>query len=393
MTAHVDDAQRRARLGRLHALAGGCQVGDLADATDAVVGLHATDPCTVFMSVWARVEDVLISDIETALYDERAAVRMLGMRRTMFVVPLGTWEAIHESSTRHIAARERRRSEQFIAAAGIVSDPGGWFEALCEDTLTALRSTGGGTTAEVTPLVEGLETRVPVGVGTANEAAMSVASRVLFQLGAEGRVVRGRPQGSWVSSQYRWVPTEDWVDLPRSDLDVLGARVALVRRYLAAFGPATESDVVWWTGWTKTDARAALAALEVEEVTTDHGVAYVLATDTAPHPHVETWVALLPSLDPTTMGWKERSWYLGDHGPALFDRNGNAGPTVWVDGRVVGGWGQVPGGEVAWRLVEDVPAEAEAAIAERAAELTEWLGGKVVMPRFPTPMQKDIASG
>ena len=51
-------------------------------------------------------------------------------------------------------------------------------------------------------------------------------------------------------------------------------------------------------------------------------------------------MALLPVLDPTVMGWKERGFYLGPHGPALFDRNGNAGTTAWVDGRIVGCWVQ-----------------------------------------------------
>ncbi len=42
---------------------------------------------------------------------------------------------------------------------------------------------------------------------------------------------------------------------------------------------------------------------------------------------VEPWAALLPPLDPTTMGWKERDWYLGSYKEQLFDTAGNAGPT------------------------------------------------------------------
>jgi hypothetical protein len=78
----------------------------------------------------------------------------------------------------------------------------------------------------------------------------------------------------------------------------------------------------------------------------------VLADDLATSPTPEPWVALLPSLDPTTMGWQQRTWYLGDHAPAVFDRNGNAGPTVWADGRIVGGWAQRRSGEVVFRLLE-----------------------------------------
>jgi hypothetical protein len=75
--------------------------------------------------------------------------------------------------------------------------------------------------------------------------------------------------------------------------------------------------------------------------------AYVLADDLDPTPMPDPSAALLPTLDPTTMGWKERDWYLGPHGPTLFDSNGNAGPTVWWEGRVVGGSSQRRDGEIA----------------------------------------------
>ena len=45
------------------------------------------------------------------------------------------------------------------------------------------------------------------------------------------------------------------------------------------------------------------------------------------------------------MGWKLRDWYLPAAAADAFDRNGNAGPTLWVDGRVVGAWAQAPDGE------------------------------------------------
>jgi hypothetical protein len=103
-------------------------------------------------------------------------------------------------------------------------------------------------------------------------------------------------------------------------------------------------------------------------------------------------VALLPALDPTTMGWRGRSWYLGNHGPTLFDRNGNAGPTIWCDGRVVGGWAQRRSGEVVHRLLEDVGAETADAVAASAAELESWLGPTRITPRFPTPLQKELST-
>ncbi len=53
-------------------------------------------------------------------------------------------------------------------------------------------------------------------------------------------------------------------------------------------------------------------------------------------------MALLPGLDPTTMGGSSDDWYVTDDVAVLvFDRNGNAGPTIWVDG-VVGRGRNVP---------------------------------------------------
>lgn len=85
---------------------------------------------------------------------------------------------------------------------------------------------------------------------------------------------------------------------------------------------------------------------------------------------------------------------LGDLGGRLFDTDGNAGPTVWYHGRVVGGWAQRPGGEVVTSVVVDVGREGRAAVAAEAARLEAWLaaGGLVVRPRFPTPLQKELAS-
>ena len=81
-----------------------------------------------------------------------------------------------------------------------------------------------------------------------------------------------------------------------------------------------------------------------------------LPDDLDPTPDPAPYVALLPALDPTTMGWQNRGWFLGEHAKALFDTNGNAGPTLWWDGRVVGGWAQRKTGEVVLRFLTDAGA-------------------------------------
>ena len=203
--------------------------------------------------------------------------------------------------------------------------------------------------------------------------------------------------GSWTSSLYRWAPTDAWLPgggLPELDADA--AAQQLVRRWLAAFGPGTLADLQWWTGWTLTLVRRALARLDVAEVGLAGGaVGYVLAGDEGPVGSAPAAAepALLPALDPTAMGWKERSWYLGPHRDALFDRSGNIGPTIWLGGRIVGGWAQRrESGEVVTRLLQDVGAQANDALAREAEALRAWIGDVRVTPRFRTPLERELSA-
>ena len=313
------------------------------EAARGVVALHATDPATVHLSAAARMREPDVAAVEQALYDERSLIRMLGMRRTMFVVPDELAPAIQASCTDAIAARERARLVKRLQEAGVAADAGAWLAEVEEATLAALRARGEAAAAELSADEPRLRTWVLMAAGKPYEARQNVSTWVLGQLSMQGRVVRGRPRGSWISSQYRWSPVERWLPdgMPARDAEEAGAE--LVSRYLAAFGPAPLGDIRWWTGWTARQTTAALARLPTTEVDLGDGATgLVLAEDVEPVAAPEPWVALLPALDATPMGWSERGWFLGEHGPLLFDRSGNIGPTVWADGRIVGGWAQRP---------------------------------------------------
>lgn len=159
-----------------------------------------------------------------------------------------------------------------------------------------------------------------------------------------------------------------------------------------AFGPGTAADLKWWTGWPAGVVRAALATLQTVEVAMDGATGLALADDLEPARPTAPGSVFLPSLDPTVMGWADRGWYLGEHKARLFDRSGNAGPTVWWDGRVIGGWAQRGSGEVVFRLLEDVGREGMVAAEEEAARLQAWTGGVRVTPRFRTPLEKELSA-
>jgi hypothetical protein len=385
-------AQRRARLAVRHHLAPSTQAPDAVTATRGMLALHATDPVTVYLSAWARVTGHLVPELEKALYDDRVLIRMLGMRRTIFVVPVELAPVVQAACTRAIAARERRKTEQFLVEGGVTDDPVPWLARVEAATLAALRERGTALSTDLSAAVPELAERIVVARGKAYEGSQSVASRVLPLLAADGVVVRGRPRGSWLSGgQYWWSPLDDWLPGGLPSLQPAEAQAALARAWLWTFGPAPVADLKWWSGWTLGQTRAALAAVGAVEVGLDGTPGVALPDDLAPVPEPEPAAALLPGLDPSTMGWQDRGWFLGPHAKALFDTNGNAGPTVWWGGRVVGGWAQRKSGEIVLRFLEDAGADAVAAAEEQAVRLAEWLGPARVTPRFRTPLERELA--
>ena len=389
----ISVAERRARLSVRHHLAPGAQAPDVVTAVRGMLVLHATDPATVHLSARARVAGHLVAELEKALYDDRRLVRMLGMRRTVFVVPVETAPVVQAACTRAVAVTERRKTVQFVRDGGISDDPEGWLAAVEEATVDALRRRGPSLSTELSAAEPRLAERVVVAGGKAYEGSQSVASRLLPLLAAEARVVRGRPRGTWTSGgQYWWSAMEDWLPGGLAGLPVEESRVALARAWLRTFGPAPVADLKWWSGWTLGQTRAALAGIGPVEVDLGGGTGVALPDDLAPTAPPPPYVTLLPALDPTVMGWQGRDWFLGEHAKALFDTNGNAGPTVWWDGRVVGGWAQRRTGEVVVELLEDAGAEARAAADAEAAALREWLGPVRIIPRFRTPLERRLVS-
>ena len=391
----IDVAERRARLGRRHRLAPGTRPDDdVAEVARSVVVLHATDPATVVLSALARMANPHPAIVEQALYEDRTVLRMLAMRRTLFTLPVDFAPTVHAAASLAVAVLERRKLEQMLVEAGITKRPGPWLRKLEDRTVAALDDLGEASAPELAAVVPDLDRRLVLSPGKRYEAKVRLSSRVLLVLGADGRIVRGRPRGSWTSATHRWATTERWLGAPLAVVDPDEARTDLVRRWLARFGPGTVADLKWWTGWNLGTTRAAVAGVDTVGVDLDGDPGLVLAEDEAPVAPTEPWVALLPGLDPTTMGWAptSRRWYLGDHKAQVFDTAGNGGPTVWVDGRIVGAWAQRKDGRVVHHLLEDLPKARRAQLDAEVARLQELLDEIRVLPRFPAPLDKQLAA-
>ncbi len=387
-------SERRSRLGRRHALAPGHRTADPVGAARSVVALHGTDPATTFLAVLARTDGVTISDIERALYDDRTLIRVLAMRRTVFAVPRDFVAACHAGAADTVAREQRRLLEKMLTEAEATKDPARWVRSVEKVALAAVEEAGEITSAELGKVDKRMATRFVLAPGTKYETTQGLASRLLTLMSAKGEIVRARPRGTWTSTQFRWSTLGNWAPDAIADLSVDDAAAEIARRWLASYGPSTEDDLAWWTGWTKTRTRAALARCDVVEVDLDGQIGLILAGDDEPEAGNEPWVALLPALDPTIMGWKHRDFYLGPHREQLFDVNGNAGPTVWCNGEVVGGWAQLDSGEVVTHLLADIGTEAAGAVKREAASLTEVLGDVRLKARARgwTPSEKQLRS-
>lgn len=392
MTARptISVAQRRIRIARRHALGPGAQLATLAQAADTMTGLHGTDLTSVYLQGHVRMRASSIASIGHELWDEPSVLRMLAMRRTLFVVPLAEIATLHHGASLDIAAKERASALRMFGSGG-VGDPATLFRELEAIGLAAVRSRGEATTAELTALDPRLAQRITVARGKTYEGSISVGQRVFLLLAVDGCIGRGRPRGTWRGTQTRWSPIERWLPDGIPALDVEVARARIVHRWLRTFGPGTREDLRWWTGWSVAAVRAALDANQAREVALDDGrTGWALPDDLEPEAEPGPWAALLPSLDATTMGWIDRDWYLGPHRAWLFDRLGNGGPSIWVDGRIVGGWAQRPDGTIAIRLLEDVGGAAFAGVEAAAGRLEAWLAGERFRTLFPVPLEVEL---
>ncbi|WP_411698475.1 winged helix DNA-binding domain-containing protein [Conyzicola sp.] len=369
---HISDGERRARLATRHALTSDSRVETLEEAAGAVVALHATDAPSVYLSAWARMARVTVADIDRALYDDRVVVTQLAMRRTLFAFPRHLVPAVLGSAAARVATSEHTRMARDVERAGIAPNGSAWLEDARAGVTSALSGGPGAFfAAELRRAVPLIDVTVPT---TADESWS--APQVLTLLGAEGTIVRGPSSGSFPTARPLWTLPARWLGSEVAVMDPADGYRELVHRWLRAFGPGTEDDIVWWLGATKAAVRLAIRELDAVQATLDgEQRGWILRDDVDAVAEPAPWTALLPPLDPTVMGWKGRAFYLGGRGPQLFDSRGNAGTTAWADGRVVGSWIQDAQAVVSVRLLEPVSTGAREALNDQASRLTSWLGG------------------
>ncbi len=319
---------------------------------------------------------------DRALHVDRTLVKQLAMRRTLFAFPRDLVGAAWGSAAARTAGNEHRALLKAAVAAGLAEDPESWWQQVSSTLLKRIEEEGPVSAQQVASLDPSLDGRIRVGTGRWS-SEVPMGPRVLSVLGAQGLLVRVGSRGHWRTNRPLWDLSARALPGVEPTSAAEGYR-ELVRRWLWTFGPGTENDIVWWLGSTKSVVRTALAELAAVRVSLDSGaVGWLLPDDLEDVPTPEPWAALLPVLDPTTMGWKERAFFLDPEDvPFLFDSNGNGGTTAWWNGQVVGCWIQDEEGKVQVVLRprdrERVGSRGLALLAAEADRLTSWLDGQVI---------------
>ena len=387
----VTDDHRRARIGRRHGLVPAHRSDTIEAATTAMTALHATEPSTPHLSLQARVRELTVDDVERALYDERSIIRLMAMRRTLWIVTPDLVPAVAGSAGRRVADIQRRGTAK--EAVELVELLGAdWMETAVDRIVHCLtgRELSARELRDELPDLAGTFTAAP---GTKWSTEVPTMTRLLVILSATGAIVRGHNAGHWRISKPLWTSMASWLGEEMTPMEPAAGYAELMRRLLWTFGPVTEDDLVWWLGTTKSAVRAALSSADATTVElADGSTGWVLADDTADleaPAHLEPWVALLPTLDPTTMGWRGRGFYLDPgHTPYLFDQAGNGGSTVWVDGRIVGCWVQDEHERVELILLEEVSKDARRLLDVETARLDEFLHGEHITNVFASPQMR-----
>lgn len=375
---------------------------DVVQVTRDIVALHATDPVGPYLSLWARTADFRRQALEDVLYERRELAKVLCMRDTLHMVPSEEIPFFYQAYAERRTSAERTTVSALLVQAGICAEGEAEtaLEALHCRVLIVLRARGPVTVRQIGQAVPELQARVRYGVDKSYGGEFSIGSRLVPSMCALGLLIRARPRGTWRSNLFEYAPLSAW--LPGVDLETVApqeSQVWLVRRYLSTFGPAARDDVQWWTGFSKGDTGEALRALGagvVEVAIEGWGNGHLMLADDAERlrefvPPDTPYVFFLPGLDPFIMGYTDRRRFLAaEHRAKVFDRAGNAVPTVWANGRVVGVWGQRKDGSVTHGLFGPMGDEERVLLEGKRQQLEGFLDGELLCPRLHTPFTRAL---
>ncbi|TQS45186.1 winged helix DNA-binding domain-containing protein [Cryptosporangium phraense] len=310
-------------------------------------GLQAQEPQEPFVGLWSRLR-TFDPAVLSGLLTERRVVRMHLMRRTVHLVTAD--DALAWRSRHDVMLRQRMLGVYRRDLAGV--------------DLDELAAAG------VALMADG-EPRSMGEVGRALVARWpGVGARVLGEAVVACLVptVQLPPRGLWrVTAGVKNLPLATWLGREVPPLDADGTDpvgVVLVRRYLAAYGPAATADLRAWCGLAGLPKAVAQVRPELVAFRDSRGRELLDLPDAPrPDPDVEAPVRFLPAFDNAILGYDDRTRIIDDEHRGLSVAGIRV---VLVDGRVSATW-RLDGGVQVTPLRPFTSSEAEAVDAEARA--------------------------
>jgi Winged helix DNA-binding domain len=257
--------------------------------------------------------------VKRARTEERSLLRTWLMRMTIHLIPsdeAAWWLPLFEPKTE---SWSRRRLEQL----GL---PRGRQDRALAVIGRALADEGPLTRPELRERV------VAAGVPLDQQTGMHIALVAVVS----GVACLGPDRGASTCLVRR----EDWLGTLRK-IDRVAALAELARRYLGAFGPATDRDFAYWAGLRLGEVRAGLERIssEVAQFRVRGETMLTLRGDLPRLPR-RGQVRMLGNFDTYLLGWKDRGFALSERHAARVKEGGGGWirPVIVEDGIVVGGW-------------------------------------------------------
>ena len=318
------------------------------DAIGRVAGLQAQAAVPPFVGLWTRLTGFGERELQ-ALIDERRVVRATMMRHTIHFVTAADYAWMRPTIQPALDASFGSQTAKRLAGVSLAPFLDAVREEFAKRPLTF---------AEVKELVRGL-------------APDSDVDAIAYGVRTHVELI-GVPNGSrWrFGGRAPFAPAEDWLRRP---LDAPDPR-ELVRRYLAAFGPATPADATAWSGVGGMRAvfesmRDELRAFrdEAGRELFDVPDGLLPAADTAAP------VRFLPEFDNTLLGHKDRTRVIADdHRRLVYIGPGLMVGTLLVDGFAAATW-RARDGELALEPFRSLTRAERKAIEPEAEALFAWL--------------------
>jgi hypothetical protein len=354
--------------------------GSMLAVANRLCGLHAQVLSSAELTVWSRVENLERGAVRRALWEDRTLVKTWAMRGTLHLLPaddLSLWHAALSTSRRRYLKPAVLRYygitqedvERLTEAIGVALD--GRVMSREELATEVGRITGSATCGA----------KLALGSWATILKPAAFTGRLCFGPSLGQRVRFTRP-GSWLAALP---PVGTGGSNATAAVDPQTALLAVARRFLAAYGPATYHDFArWWGGGSISSVRKWIASLgeEVAPVDLDGAQAWMLAAhapETRELPPTRS-VCLLPAFDQYVVGASRHAEHLlpADLRHRVYRPQGWISPVLLVNGRMDGIWRHEIKGSRVEVVIEPfvrVPLLARRAAGQEAERLAAFLGG------------------